>query len=109
MENNDCIFCAIVEGKVPTEKVGENEGAIAFYDQNPSAERHILIIPRLHIPTFLDLTEHEPLNSMKSLTQELIKKLEVDEAYKLVFNGGSYQHVPHVHWHLLGGSLTRRP
>jgi histidine triad (HIT) family protein len=109
MAENGCIFCAIVEGKIQVEKVGENEGALAFHDTSPSADVHVLIVPKAHVGSFLELRDQETLDSMRELAQGAIKTLKLESGYKLLFNGGNYQHIPHLHWHLLGGVMQRSP
>lgn len=83
---------------------------MAFLDINPAAEVHILVVPKEHIGTFLDLNnEHKDLLSeMIQVTQLLIKKdKKVENKYRVSFNGGSLQIVPHLHWHLLGGEWIK--
>jgi histidine triad (HIT) family protein len=109
MAENGCIFCAIVEGKISVQKVGENEGALAFHDTSPSADVHVLIVPKVHLGSFLELHDPMTLNLMREVAQGAIKTLKLESGYKLLFNGGSYQHIPHLHWHLLSGVMRRSP
>jgi histidine triad (HIT) family protein len=103
----DCIFCKIVKGEVSPKLEGENDCVIAFKSINPVSEQHILIVPKQHVVSFMDLKdEHKDLfMGMAKMAKELIKKKKISEGYKLVFNGGKYQSVKHLHWHLLGGKL----
>lgn len=103
----DCIFCKIVKNEIKTTKVGETKRVLAFKDASPSADIHVLIVPKKHLETFLDLADPTLVEEMIQLAQKLISDLDLQPGYKLVFNGGRYQHVPHVHWHLLGGNLHR--
>ena len=105
---DDCLFCKIIAGDIPADRVFENERILAFRDLNPQAPTHILIIPKLHIPTLNDLQpEHSELTGELILTaSELAKKEGIAEAgYRTGFNcndaGG--QSVYHIHLHLLGG------
>ena len=105
---DDCLFCKIIAGDIPADRVFENERILAFRDLNPQAPTHILIIPKLHIPTLNDLQpEHSELTGELILTaSELAKKEGIAEAgYRTGFNcndaGG--QTVYHIHLHLLGG------
>lgn len=107
-QQENCIFCKIVSGGVAVKKILENDKVTAFFDMSPSAPVHVLIVPKDHIATFLDLDDLALQDSMRQLAQEIIKKLEVSDGYRLVFNGGRYQHVPHLHWHLLGGDLISK-
>ena len=104
----DCLFCKIIAGDIPADRVFENERVLAFRDINPQAPIHILIIPKLHIPTLNDLQpEHSELTGELNRTaSELAKKEGIAEAgYRTGFNcndaGG--QTVYHIHLHLLGG------
>lgn len=101
----DCIFCKIANKESQATIEGENEHAIAFANIKPVADTHILVIPKKHIHSFLDIVEAEILEHMMRLAQEVIKNKKIENAYKLVFNGGKYQAIPHVHWHILGGDL----
>ena len=105
---DDCLFCKIIAGDIPADRVYENERILAFRDINPQAPFHILIIPKLHIPTLNDLQpEHTELTGERLQTaSELAKKEGIAEAgYRTGFNcndaGG--QTVYHIHLHLLGG------
>lgn len=99
----DCIFCKIVSGQMSTNFVTKNDNIVAFQDIFPLAPTHILIVPKEHIASFLDIdfTHSDLIYKMVKVAQRLITKYNLQEAYKMVFNGGKYQHVPHLHWHLL--------
>jgi len=106
---DECIFCKIVEKKVPAEIVYEDDQIIAFKDIHPIAPIHILIIPKEHIPTVDDLEEkHESLiGKMVLIAKRLARDLNTaEEGYKLLFrvkkHGG--QEVDHIHLHLIGGA-----
>lgn len=104
----DCIFCKIISGEIPTKFIAKHDNVVAFYDVNPKAATHILILPTQHIPTFLDIkiAQNETIMKMIETAQELISKYKLEAAYRMVFNGGRYQHVPHLHWHLLADKPT---
>jgi histidine triad (HIT) family protein len=106
MTDPNCIFCQISTGSLETKKILANELVTCFYDANPSADTHVLVIPNDHIPSFLELTDDVLLGKMRSAAQELIQNLDLTSGYRLVFNGGRYQHIPHVHWHLLSGDIS---
>lgn len=99
----DCVFCKIVEGKIPTSKIFEDENVLAFNDIKPSAETHLVLISKKHIATFMDLNG-EMLDITK-IAQKLIAEKKLEEGYKLVINGGKYQEIKHFHMHLLAGKL----
>ncbi len=105
----DCIFCKIVKGEIPAEKVFENDSILAFYDNDPSAETHILIIPKKHIANFLEIKKEdsEILGQIARVAQQLIHEKKIENKYKLIINGGEHQFVPHLHLHILGGNLKK--
>lgn len=105
-ESDDCLFCAIISGRIPSEKVYEDETTYAFKDIHPKAKVHVLIVPRHHYGSVAELA--------KSDTAELAHIVEVAQsiaddafhgAYRLVFNTGrdAGQSVFHVHAHVLTG------
>ncbi|HTK03341.1 MAG TPA: HIT domain-containing protein [Alphaproteobacteria bacterium] len=101
MEN--CIFCKIVKGELPSTKVYEDENVLAFENIKPAAETHILIIPKKHIITFMDLDGE--MESLVKASQKVVSDKQLGSGYKLVVNGGKYQTIPHFHLHLLAGEL----
>lgn len=105
---NNCIFCQIVDKKIPADIVFEDDKLIAFNDINPKAPVHILIVPKKHIATIDDIDESD-----KELIGELVYRAKLlakvkrisENGYRLVFNVRSHggQLVDHIHLHLLGG------
>lgn len=108
-KDSACIFCQVAGGQIPASKVWENKLVIAFHDMAPSAETHILIIPKTHVGSFTDLDDLSVWEALRQAARQIIADLNLVRSYKLVFNGGSYQHIPHLHWHLLGGKMTTHP
>lgn len=105
---DDCVFCQIAAGKIPTEFLYQDEDAAAFRDINPAAPTHIIIIPKKHIPSLADLSEADlPLmGHMVKIANQLAKQAGIlERGYRLVVNCGKEggQVVPHLHIHLLGG------
>jgi histidine triad (HIT) family protein len=103
-----CIFCQIVDGKIPSDILYQDEEVLAFRDINPRAPVHLLIIPKKHIASLNQLTEREMLlmGRMVSVASKLAKSEGVSESgYRLVINCGREggQLVSHLHLHLLGG------
>jgi histidine triad (HIT) family protein len=103
-----CLFCGIVEGKIPSRKAYEDDRMLAFHDINPQAPTHVLVVPRKHVTSLLDLSqEDEPLvGAMVSRARELAREMGVAErGFRLVFNCGddAGYSVHHIHLHLLGG------
>lgn len=109
MTTQECVFCRIISNEIPVEKVLENDDVFVFPSNEPVAETHLLILPKRHVANFMSLNNLAVWDAMRQTVQQLISDKNLGSAYKLVFNGGSYQHVPHLHWHLLGGKLTRHP
>jgi len=111
---NDCLFCKIIAGEIPSDTVYENESVFAFRDIEPKAPIHILIIPKEHITTTNDIDEsHKTLMGEIILAANIIAEQEgiADSGYRTVFNcnqdGG--QAVYHIHLHLLGGRQMMWP
>ena len=105
----DCIFCKIVKGEIPSTKVFENDNLIAFNDINPKARVHILIVPKEHIESIKHLEHgHKDLVGEMFLTAQKIAKDKNLEGYKLVINVGREggQVVDHLHLHLLSGDAN---
>ncbi len=104
----DCIFCKIVKGEIPSNKVYEDDEILAFKDINPLAPIHILVIPKKHITSTNDIQpEDEKLMGKIFLTIKQIAKKEgfAEEGYRVVNNCGENggQEVNHLHFHILGG------
>lgn len=104
----DCIFCKIIAGEIPSNKVYEDERVLAFRDIAPQAPTHILVIPKTHIPSFAYITEENASLVAHILTVAAkIAREEGLEAggYRIVSNCGADagQTVPHLHFHILGG------
>lgn len=104
----DCIFCKIIEGSIPCNRVYEDDMVIAFHDIEPHAPVHVLIVPKRHTQSAMTLDggDYEYLTAMFKAAKEVAKKLNVDESgFRLLLNTGADvgQTVPHIHMHLLGG------
>jgi histidine triad (HIT) family protein len=107
----DCLFCKIIEGKIPSKKVYEDEDVLAFFDINPGAPIHFLIIPKTHISKLADATmENQQILGKMML---LIPKIALDAGarpgqsggFKVIVNNGADggQEVYHLHIHVLAG------
>ena len=100
-----CIFCKIINGEIPNKTVLENDEFLAFEDINPQAKIHVLIIPKIHIDSFNEITPNIMAN-MTSFIQEVALTLGVkSDGYRLITNIGQNggQEVSHLHFHLLAG------
>jgi histidine triad (HIT) family protein len=114
---DNCIFCKIAAGQIPSKLLHEDEDLIAFHDINPAAPVHVLIVPRQHIPTLADCTEQHAalLGKMMLLAPRLAQQMgcgyEADAdgsgsgGFKTLFNTGpdGGQEVYHLHLHVIGG------
>ncbi len=97
-----CVFCQIVNGAIPAEKVFENEHVLAFKDNHPEASVHVLIVPKMHLTDLSQATEHvELLGKLQALISQIAEQLGITAGYKVILNAGRFQEVPHLHYHLL--------
>lgn len=107
----DCLFCQIVLKKVPAKFVYQSDNLVAFPDINPSAQVHILIVPKEHVTTFhaLEAKHGAMLTEIFQVASKLVEENNLeDNVYRVVVNGGRAQHIPHLHFHLLGGKWWKR-
>ena len=104
---NDCLFCKIVAGTIPSTKVYEDETVLAFRDIAPMAPTHILVIPKTHIASAAEVTAEN--SGVVAHIFEVIAKIAKDEGleegFRVVSNCGPHagQTVHHLHFHILGG------
>ena len=105
---NDCLFCKIVTGEIPSNKVYEDEDILCFKDINPVAPIHILVIPKKHIANLLDIKKEDEDLIVK--IYEIINKLAKDlgfekDGFRVITNCGkdAGQEVMHLHFHVLAG------
>ena len=104
MKDKECVFCKIINEEIPTKFVHKDEDIFVFSDINPKAPVHLLVVPREHVKTFLDIkNKHFPLlTKMIKVVQRLVKEKKLQTGYRVFINGGRYQEVDHLHFHLLG-------
>lgn len=109
-----CVFCKIVGGEIPSKKVYEDKYLFAFEDINPGAPTHILIVPKKHLETLLEIgDEHrELIGSIFVAASKIARKRGIAQSgFRVVANcnkdGG--QSVNHIHFHLLGGRAMAWP
>ncbi|MBL8149724.1 MAG: histidine triad nucleotide-binding protein [Blastocatellia bacterium] len=110
----NCIFCSIVEGKIPAKIVYQDTEVIAFHDVSPKAPTHLLVIPREHIDSLNGAkAENETLlGHILHVCSQVAKNLGLAESgYRVVTNtgAGAGQSVFHIHFHLLGGRTLGWP
>jgi histidine triad (HIT) family protein len=105
--SNDCIFCRIGRGEIPSRKVHEDDEILAFHDIHPSAPVHFLIIPKLHLENLYDadLRHQQLLGRMLGLAGQLAREQGCDDGFRVMINNGRVgrQEVYHLHIHVMGG------
>lgn len=109
----DCIFCKIANGEIHSKKVYEDESVVAFYDLDPQAPTHILVIPKEHIASAAEIT---PENSavvahIFEVIAKLSKELDMKDGFRVVSNCGESagQSVKHLHFHVMSGRAFTWP
>ena len=107
--NNDCLFCKIIDGQIPSEKVYEDDSVLAFKDINPAAPIHILVIPKKHIDSLAELTQEDKdviwhIHEVMNIVAE--EQGFKENGYRVIVNCGkdSGQEVMHLHYHVLAGT-----
>jgi histidine triad (HIT) family protein len=103
-----CLFCEIVAGRIPCRKAYEDDEVLAFYDIRPQAPTHVLLIPKKHVTSVLDLEEADEalVGRLVRRATELARDADLaDRGFRLVFNCGedAGYSVYHIHLHLVGG------
>ncbi len=103
----DCLFCKIVEGKIPSKKVYEDDKVFAFEDVNPQAPTHILLVPKRHFEGLNKAVpeDAEILGYLQLVAAKIGRERGIEDGYRTVLNVGprSGQSVFHLHLHLIGG------
>lgn len=108
---SDCVFCKIIEGKIPSKKAFEDEDFICIHDINPAASTHVLLMPKNHMESLNELGNNEIAGKLLTKVPEIAKMLGIDQAYRTVINtgAGAGQSVAHLHIHILGGKFYGLP
>ena len=110
---DDCLFCKIVEGKIPSKKIYEDEHTFAFEDIDPKAPTHVLVVPKKHIVGLKEARENEAeiIGRCLLTAAKIAKDRNIEDGYRTVLNVGakSGQSVFHLHVHLIGGRDLRWP
>ncbi len=104
---SDCLFCSVIEGKVKSRKVYEDERVFVFEDIKPQAPTHVLIVPKKHIRGLKEAQpeDAEIIGYMHLVAAQIARERGIEDGYRTVFNVGpnSGQSVFHIHLHLIGG------
>ena len=102
-----CLFCQIVEGKIPAKVVVQDDEVIAFHDIDPKAPTHVLVVPKRHITSITDLAESDDglIGRLVRTARDIAREQKLDRGFRLVFNAGddAGYSVHHIHLHLVGG------
>lgn len=103
----DCIFCKIAHGEIPSNKVYEDDDMLAFYDINPMAKVHVLVIPKAHIENVGAVNADNAAVVAKIFAKigDIAKMAGITNGYRVISNCGAdaKQSVMHLHFHILGG------
>lgn len=103
----DCVFCKIVKGEIPSEKVFESDSVLAFWDIKPAAPIHILVVPKRHVKSLSEAISVDEglVDDVMMGVVKVAEKLKISDGYKATTNNGAKagQIVQHFHFHVLGG------
>ena len=109
----DCIFCKIAAGIIPSKKAYEDDKVLAFYDLDPQAPTHILIIPKEHIESAAEISAENSavIAAIFEAAAKIAKELNLEKGFRIVTNCGEDggQTVKHLHFHLLAGRSLAWP
>ncbi|MBR2683399.1 MAG: histidine triad nucleotide-binding protein [Atopobiaceae bacterium] len=111
MHDENCIFCKIAAGEIPTNKLYEDDVCIVFRDLEPLMPTHVLIIPKDHYRDITDDVPPETLGHCFSVVKKIAQMEGLDNGFRILVNTGddASQSVKHFHIHILGGGLMPRP
>jgi histidine triad (HIT) family protein len=104
-----CLFCKIANKEIPANIILEDENFLAFHDINPKAPVHILVIPKIHVDSFNEVTP-ETMAGVTTFIQDVARETKIDESgYRVITNIGENggQEVKHLHFHVLGGAKLK--
>lgn len=105
----ECLFCKLIKGEIPSNKVYEDEEILAFHDINPEAPIHILVIPKKHISCLADIEKEDEalIGRIHGVINKIAKQERfIENGYRLITNCGedSGQEIMHLHFHILAGT-----
>ncbi|WP_300450908.1 histidine triad nucleotide-binding protein [Accumulibacter sp.] len=105
---DDCLFCKIARGQIPSRKVYEDDEVLVFHDINPARPVHLLVIPKHHITSLATVSEADipVLGRMLAIANRLASEQGSPDGFRVIINTGriGHQEVPHLHAHIVGGS-----
>lgn len=103
----NCLFCKIIDGSIPSNKVYEDSDMLAFYDINPQAPVHVLVIPKIHVSSVdeINADNSDIVAKIFAKIPYIAKEAGITNGYRVISNCGSdaCQSVSHLHFHILGG------
>jgi histidine triad (HIT) family protein len=110
---NDCLFCKIIAGEIPSKKVYEDEHTYAFDDINPQAPTHVLVVPKKHVRGLKEaaVEDAQLIGYCQLAAANIARQRNIEDGYRTVLNVGprAGQSVFHLHVHLLGGRNLQWP
>lgn len=110
---SDCLFCKIIAGKIPSNKIYEDELCYAFYDIDPKAPTHFLVVPKEHLsgPSAVNEDNCAVVGHIYAVIAKIAKELGLEKGYRVVANCGEDggQTVGHLHFHVLAGRTLAWP
>ena len=110
---NDCLFCKIISGEIPSKKVYEDEHTYAFDDINPQAPTHVLVVPKKHVRGLKEAAAEDAqlIGYCQLAAANIARQRHIEDGYRTVLNVGprAGQSVFHLHVHLLGGRNLQWP
>lgn len=100
---DNCIFCKIANKEISKELTYEDADVMVFPDIHPIKPVHLLIVPKEHIPTFLELENNNLIQKIHKIIKDMVMQHGLDDkGYRIVVNGGGAQAIDHLHFHLTG-------
>ena len=109
--SDDCLFCKIVAGAIPSDEVASTDSTYAFRDIDPQAPVHVLVIPKRHVKDAASAEAPSVVADLLATAQTVAATEELSNGYRLVFNVGDDANnaVPHLHLHVIGGRKMAWP
>jgi len=110
---NDCLFCKIIAGEIPSKKVYEDDQVYVFEDIKPVAPTHVLIVPKRHFDGLKEAQASDAgiIGYCHLIAAQIVRERKIEDGYRIVLNVGprSGQSVFHLHFHLIGGRDLKWP
>ncbi len=106
----DCIFCQIIAGEIPSQRIHEDDLSIAIRDIRPQAPTHVLVMPKVHIGSLAESVDERLAGRLLFVAAEIARKEKLENGWRLIVNTGAHrgQEVPHLHLHVVGGKKLGR-